>query len=97
MDPIKQAEIDDIKGARVDRVSSEDEPEDIPGSAWATGYPPEEPFSPSLDCGLSVLSVDVEEIVSDDGLRSSTLGGPGTTVTVLSSTYRKVKPVPIKS
>jgi hypothetical protein len=29
MDPIKQAEKDDIEGARVDRVSSEDEPEDM--------------------------------------------------------------------
>jgi hypothetical protein len=29
MDPIKQAEKDDIKGARVDRVPSEDEPEDM--------------------------------------------------------------------
>ena len=29
MDPIKQAEKDDIKGALVDRVSSEDEPEDM--------------------------------------------------------------------
>lgn len=29
MDPIKQAEKDDIAGARVDRVSSEDQPEDM--------------------------------------------------------------------
>jgi len=29
MDPIKQAEKDDIKGARVDRVSSEGELEDM--------------------------------------------------------------------
>ncbi len=29
MDPIKQAEKDDIKGARVDRVRSEDQPEDM--------------------------------------------------------------------
>lgn len=29
MDPIRQAEKDDIKGARVDHVSSEDQPEDM--------------------------------------------------------------------